>query len=294
MKQLTLADPQYYQSSDKFESSGLFLIIMFGLISSVGLGIIYGYIIYYLPIVYFNVICTFLLGGFIGYFVSLGGKKGKIRNAKLVLISGFLFSVIGLYVAWVSWFHAFSKQELIALDPLLLKELIRKVSVVGAWSFNDTTPTDGILYACWAIEAFIIIGSGGTIASKTFEFTPFCENCYEWITIKDSISRLEPIDDPNEFIRQLEIGNFSVVTSLNKTKGNNESISTQIDLFHCPKCKKKYLLTVLMVLLGLDSEHNLKKESHSIVEYFLITQNQFEKLKTNWRKTPAKNQKNIM
>jgi hypothetical protein len=130
---------------------------------------------------------------------------------------------LGLYIGWVSWIHAFSGREIIALDPYSLFNLIHEISIRGAWSIKKTTPTGIVLYIVWAIEAIIIVGAAGATALLSSD-SPYCEMCKKWVETKDTITRLEPILKKDELISKLEQGNFESLKSLNKLENTERAV----------------------------------------------------------------------
>ena len=71
---------RYYQSSQKMPLGGVVLMLLGGLLAAAGLALAYVYLIWYIPLVYFNICFTIILGGALGGVVHRLARAGHLRS----------------------------------------------------------------------------------------------------------------------------------------------------------------------------------------------------------------------
>ena len=89
---------KYYEHSGQIGLIGPIYMIVFGTVAALVLGAIYGYAIYYIPFIYFRFIITLIFGAAVGHSIGIGGKLGKVRNAKCIPAFGIdIWPVCSIY-----------------------------------------------------------------------------------------------------------------------------------------------------------------------------------------------------
>ncbi|MBN2210857.1 MAG: hypothetical protein JW709_05620 [Sedimentisphaerales bacterium] len=272
---------RYYQPSGVVGVVGLINMIVLGVSAAVVLGVIYGYAIFYIPFIYVSFVITLGFGAGVGYAVGLGGRLGKVRNAKVGYILGFLAGCLAEYIGWVSWLLAASDQEVLILNPKVMLDAIQMVAAEGAWSIFNWTPSGILLYLIWTVEAMMIIGVCTFLAGSMLSAKPFCESCNQWIKDKMTIAPLTPIGEPDHLKGLLEQRDFSALTALQK-QPNGQTNSTTIDLVHCPICQRSHFLTVTSVEITDDSGKKEQTQQNVIVKNLILSAEEFEMLKNQW------------
>lgn len=267
----------YYQHSGAIGPLGPVYMTLLGAIGVVLLGAVYGYAIYYIPLIYFNFFITLFFGLGVGFLVGYGGKLGKVRNSWAVIVFGLIFGVLAEYAGWISWIHAASEQAYLLTSPREIFEVLGNVAERGAWSIFSWTPKGAALYAIWAIEAIMIIGGSTVSAWGVVSSTPFCEHCNKWVEETTTISNLAPLPDPQEMKHQLEQGDFTTLNSLESLEGASAEY-TQLALPHCPGCEGSYFLTVKGVTVSKDSKGKEKKDETTLVENLHISAADYQML----------------
>jgi len=260
----------YYRHSGAIGLMGPVYMIIFGTVGTLVLGIIYGYAIFYIPYIAHNFLITLGFGALVGFIVGNGGKLGKVRNPRLLLLFGFLFGLFAEYTGWVSWIFAFSKQQTLVLFPSDVLSVVEIVAEKGSWwDIFGWTPKGTALYVIWGIEATMIIATSTLVSWALLISTPFCERCNRWVEKKNSILPLEPITNPDEFKSQLEQADYTSLKTLQKV-GSGSNPYTQIDLLRCPICQLLYLLTTKLVTVGVE------KQESDIIENIIINSEIYE------------------
>ena len=287
---------KYYEESGKIGIIGPIYIIILGVVSSLVLGAIYGYAIFYIPFIYLNIFITMALGGFVGHAVAIGGKYGKVRNENALLLFGFIFGLFSEYISWVSWIHAYSEQEVLIYSPAVILEVMQELSVNGAWSIFGWTPTGNWIYSIWSIEAIMIVGFSAILAMMNS--VPFCEQCYKWVEEGETIEPLEPLDVTSELVGQWENENYSSLKSLEESdlesdlesdfESDFESDSEidfesdhyfRIELLQCPSCQDSNFMTIVEVEISEDSDGEEHVSEIAVIQNLILTSSGFQKIK---------------
>ena len=152
---------KYYEASGKFDVQAILYFLLISIIALPILGLAYAYCIWYIPFIYINFIIAGVLGFVIAWLVrKFVVKLGKVRNAKLTLIFGFLAGLICMYFHWAVWVDlvinvgesygnsrigvTVSNIEILqvfnlAADPGILFDLIGEINKYGTWGIRSAT-----------------------------------------------------------------------------------------------------------------------------------------------------------
>ncbi len=145
-------------SKPTLNSAGLLLMLAVGFAGAVIIGVVYGVVVAWMPLIYVNIVLTALCGGGVGAVVVKGGEWGRCYQQGPILAVGLLAGLLALGVSWVTWFWALSHFELLVLDPGTMVAMARERLEFGAWSMSGYTPTGAALGVIWALEALFIVG----------------------------------------------------------------------------------------------------------------------------------------
>jgi len=261
-------DKRYHQLSGEVGFLAPLLMIFLGVIAAVILSLIYNYLIYHLPFVYFNFLLTVSYGGLIGWLVGYLGQMGKLRNGKVYLLIGLLVGLFAEYVSLVSWIFVMSKHHNLIFSIFGIFNFAKEVAIFGSWSIFGFTFKGTLLYMVWLVEALIIVGLTSFVSVECSKLYPFCEKCKRWFKNKITISGLEIPNNVDNFKEALEGGHFSSLLNLGKSK--SEADYLQIVLPHCPACGDKHYLSV-------DIFSN-KKKSKEVIRHLIIDGSIFHRI----------------
>lgn len=267
----------YYKPSGKFSPLAPLWIGLIGVGGTTLLALIYGFVIFYCPLIYINAIIVMLYGGAVGLAAGLALYAGKVRNPPIRLLTGVCLAGFGIYLAWVFWIYAASEREVFAIFPWQVVAVALALAEEGSWSVRGVTPSGFGLMGIWAIEAamiggFAIVGSRAVIGSK-----PFCEDCGEWVDESRSISLLEPIMQPSLIREGLETGDFSQLMNLRKVAVGNKTY-TNLELIFCEECKNLFFLTVNAITHVVEDDKEVQKEK-AIIENLILDRSGFDKIR---------------
>ncbi|PCJ17214.1 MAG: hypothetical protein COB02_14300 [Candidatus Cloacimonadota bacterium] len=277
----------YYQHSGAIGPTAILLSIIFGLIASLFLGIIYGYIIYALPFIYANFIIVGLYGFGVGSAVGIGAKFGKARNEKVLGFIAFLVGILAFYFGWVSWLHAVTEQNVLNVDlvavfsdlaPSKVFSMATSIAQKGAWGIFGWTPTGFSLYFIWGIEALMIIFLTVIAATVSID-DPFCERCNNWIKQDSDISPFSFIGDIDSYKSSIEKEGAEFVLNAKKQE-EAESKFSEYKLFACNNCNSSQMLSVSNVEITLGSDNKEEFTKTEVIKYLLLNKEQFTSLKS--------------
>jgi hypothetical protein len=268
----------YYRHSGGFGMGGVMLVLLVGVGSAALLGVVYGYAIYYNPIVYINFLLPIFLGGGLGQLVSWAAGIGKVRSRMVVVQGGLIAGIVAEYLGWVVWVLAYSGHEALVIHPTGLLLVIQATAEEGAWSIRSFTPSGIVLYLIWIAEAVIIVGAATLFPLSKIGDKPFCERCNQWVTEKKSFYPFALVQDPEQMIEDLESGDVEGLEKLQKLSLSASTTYTQVDIRRCTSCEAFHLLTVVHVAEGVDSDGNATRQEEPIVDNLIVGRDTFDRL----------------
>ncbi|MDR1083779.1 MAG: hypothetical protein LBP22_02720 [Deltaproteobacteria bacterium] len=195
----------HYQASGRFETGGLFWLVISSAVFSSLLAVPYALCLWYCPIVYLGALLPIIYVKLTALFCSWAVRKGKIRSTQLANALGFFGSIPGFYFSWVVWAvlvdnvsgqgsfnlgwravpvleSSLSLGQVIsqALDPGSLIKAVTHIASGGLWTVEGTTVSGGLLYVVWLLEALIYFFFSARSYGK-YALKPFSEQLNRWL-----------------------------------------------------------------------------------------------------------------
>lgn len=282
MNGYTSPTTRFYRHSGKTPIIGLILVGLAGFVAVPILGVIYGVLIRIIPFIYINALIVFGYVYAVGFVILTALKSGKVRNIFLAGVIAFFFGILADYVGWVSWLAVVFGDPLFLIEfffPWEVLYFIRMVAEQGAWSISGTTPTGGILYAFWAIEAIAVIGGPAYIVTKELSETPFCEESDAWVDKKSQIGVFKPIANPRQFKQTISQGNFAAIFNELKPIQPGDTQFTSLEVHECEHCRKLITLNVNDIKIKLDKKGKAETKARAIISKLMITPHQLADLR---------------
>ncbi len=252
---------QTYQHSGAVPLTGLILAGATGLAVAAVLGVLYSYLVCWIPFVYVNIIVTCAFGVAIGWTVGRAAKAGKIRNTLVVGLLGLGFGLVGLYVAWGADLLARGglKYGLLAFDPLVLLRYIRVFYENGFWGMGEGENLKGVFLALiWLAEAGIIVWLATILAIGSIASLSFCERCNRWTTAEEGVQKLLVEPGQESIVEAAATGDIVPLKDLYRAP-DDAAAYLQLDVAHCDTCSESNFLTIQMVTHTEDKKGNLQK-----------------------------------
>ncbi len=246
------ARPTYYEPSGAVGPLGLLAVALFGPPVAWALGLVYAYLIYYIPFVYLNFLATVGLGLVMG-LVALGCVRwGHVRNALVGAAIGALLGGLAVWFQWSRWMALFSEGAVDTYGLGLLWANIQIVASEGAWSIFSFTPMGAGLYIIWGIEAAIVVGIPAFLGlGATRE--PYCEECKVWLRSTSTIGPFVPLVAPSVFVDDLLRRVPDTLRQLQPSALGAMRYS-ELELLNCPECRRFHLMTLTTVTITHDED----------------------------------------
>jgi hypothetical protein len=258
-----------------------------GLVTAGVLGVVYAYVINWIPFIYVTFLATLALGFGMGIAVGFAAKLGKVRNSIATVLFGFVFGAIALYVAWAfDPMVRFDDVNHVFWNPADLQEYIAWGYDNGFWTIGrggaQAGNVSGIFLALvWILEAGIIVGLAAMMAPGLINSQPFCELSGEWATKEEDVARLEfPEDDA--LLDRLLGGEVDAIGELCRADPALAAYM-RLDLSLCPQCADSNWLTINAVVHGVDKDGKKTTEVTALVTNLEITEQQVATVRAGGR-----------
>ena len=201
----------FYRHSGKFGVHGPLLAILAALIVGYPLGIVYAYLVKWIPFIYLNFFITVGYGLAFGFMTVPLLKFAKVRSGIIALLTGLIVGLCAWYFNWNGFLHAMAKEPPALISAAQLSRLMKYLYENGSWGigFSSNSPVTGIVLAIvWVVEAGVIIGASTLLAFAAVANTPFSERDNCWLDEEKTIEKLDAFVLPDQ-IAAFKAGNIA-------------------------------------------------------------------------------------
>ncbi|HEU5396854.1 MAG TPA: hypothetical protein VFV81_06790 [Verrucomicrobiae bacterium] len=256
-----------------------FLAILVAIVAGFPLGIVYAYLIKWIPFIYLNFLVTLGYGFLLGFLTLQMLKFGKVRNAAVALVTGIVAGVVGLYFSWNGHVHSLAAEIPWLLTPTQIGRAIEILYQEGSWGigFGSQEPLTGIpLAIVWAGEAAIIVGLTALISFRGIRETPFCETHECWLDEKKVIDKLDAFTNP----AQLEAFRNGDISPLDEARPRvpASGVFSRLTLKHSRNCHDYCTLSIANVSVTMDKSGKPKEKVEPLMTHLLVPKSMFEYL----------------
>lgn len=289
----------YYTPSGKAPVTGILL----GLAVSAVLGIIcafaYCYGIWYIPIIYLNILLTIGVPFGLSWMIArIGIKTGKIRNKLVAGAVGFAGGAVFFIAQWLvhcvmvansgevhsigSGSHEMGFAETgFSMDSFLffLKHPAEVVSFIGiineegTWGIGSTTVSGVILSIFWIIEALLILVIPIYLPYKQ-AVKPFSEKLNQWLEERSMSRNMAITNSADELRMEIESGNFGTLINATSSIANP---FRKLVLYSDDQQQEVYL-TVKHITITYDDKGKEKENEVEEVKEVLIPKELYDRL----------------
>lgn len=273
---------RYYQESGSLNANGALATVAATVLSAAVLGLLYGIISFVNPLIYVNFLGAIFMGIGIALVIGKVGYWGKVRNSKVIMVTGLLAGIVSLYAAWVGWLFALTEFGMWILNPVDMLSLMEVLSIEGIYEIFGFAPTGGTLYAIWGVEAVIILGGTFLNAQGSVGRQPYCEECEDWTNEQILLQSLTPVSNRSSFISALERHDFQPLMGLEVTSNVREH-RTRVSVHRCSGCSGSKYLSVDAVQLKWDDDGKPSEEVNPIVDNLILSSSEYADL-LEWQK----------
>ena len=270
----------FYSHSGKFGPHGPILALMAAAIIAFPLGIIYSYLIKWIPFIYLNVFITVGYGFAFGLTTAWLMKFAKVRNRGVALLTGL---AVGLIAWWGSW-NGCARALLGSRVPWLLTpdQLIKFIKILnenGSWGigFSSSEAVTGIFLALiWLAEGVTIVGISTFAAFTPIANTPYCELHECWLNKEKKIDKLDAFVRP-EHIEAFKAGDIGPLEE-SQPRVPASGRFARLTLKHSDSCHDYCTLSISNVTVAPDKKGNMKETEKALMTNLLVPKSMFDYL----------------
>lgn len=268
----------FYRHSGKFGIHGPLLALLAAVVIGFPLGILYAYLIKWIPFIYLNFFLTVGYGCAFGFMTGWLLKFGKVRSSAIAALIGLVVGMAASYFSWNGYVHAMVNESPTLITFAQLRGLMGLLYDNGSWGIGSSgTPVTGIpLAIVWFVEAAIIIGITFALAFGFVAQLPFCEQHGCWYDEERNIDKLDAFVMP-EHLAALKAGDLSPLGAANPRVPASGRFARLI-LKHSAKCDDYCALCIENITITTDKEGNPQEKKESLLTNLLVPKNTFDYL----------------
>jgi hypothetical protein len=261
----------FYRHSGKFGVHGPLLAIIAAIVAGYPLGIIYSYLIKWIPFIYLNFFITVGYGLIFGFITMPLLRFARVRNGAIALLTGLAVGLCASYLSWNGYAHAMVKDVPALLTPAQILRFMKILYENGSWGigFGSSAPVTGVLLALiWLVEAGIIIGASALLSFVAVAHIPFCETHACWLNEEKKIEKLDAFVLPDH-VAALKAGNIEPLEQATPRVPASGRFSRLI-LRHSSKCEEFCTLSIANVTVSMDKNGKPQEKTETIITNLLL------------------------
>lgn len=268
----------FYRHSGKFGVHGPLIALAVAAILGLPLGILYGYLIKWIPFIYLNLFITIGYGCAFGFATSWLLRWAKVRNSAIALITGIAVGVIAWFLAWNGFVHAMLDDAPASISLGQLRKLMGFLYENGSWGLTrGGGAVTGIpLALVWFVEAVMIIGAAAMLSFAWISGTPFCETHLCWFDEERKIEKLDAIQSP-EIRAALKAGDLSPLGSAAPRVPASGQFA-RLRLKHSKRCPDDCAVSIENVTVTTDKNGNPQEKTETLMTNLLVPRTTFDYL----------------
>ena len=241
----------YYRPSGAAPIGGVLLTLALGVAAAFPIAFLYAFINHHDPILYLNILLAVGFGFVLGWVVSKGIHKFRIRNAFIALTIAVVVFAVAYVVHWfvyvsaviVDWETDAPYDVLLiaryALDlfeaPGTFLEILKEMNHEGIWSISSSsgrssaTAVNGVfLTAIWIAEALVVFYNA---VKKPLDETrkPYSERSEEWLKPQEMVLPIAFVANKAAFESSLARNDYSALTTPLPPLSGNEAEAQELN-----------------------------------------------------------------
>lgn len=262
--EVPLAGSLYHKASGFCSPNRLPLALAAALLGAAALGVVYGYIELYIPIV--GYVTILLVGGFAWLIGGLCGKMftwAHVRNTALAAASAVLVSAFGLYTAWVAFLYgAIARQHMHPLLSRLVQPsvLYRIISSLAQHSQSR--------WLFWLVELVVVIGYAVLVTVRATAQAPYCSTCHAWCS--RTASAALATGNQARLKQAMERQDYTYLADLGPPKPDAAKFNF-LQVYTCPVCKQTNTLNISQIHRVRNRRGRIVNKAHPFLRHLAIT-----------------------
>ena len=270
----------FYSHSGKFGVQGPLGAIVIGAIAALPLGIIYSYLIKWIPFIYLNFFITLGYGFAFGLLTRWLLKFGKVRNNLVALLASGVVGLLAWYGSWNGCAKALIGSEAPwLLTPPQMTKFVEILLKEGSWGIGagSSTAVTGIpLAIIWLLEGAAIVGLTVLVGYQFVAHTPFCELHGCWLDQEKKINKLDAFTQPGQ-IAAFKSGDLSPLDQAMPRVPASDKFGRLI-LKHSDQCHDYCGVSVSNITITYDKKGNPKESEQKIISNLWVSKSLFDHL----------------
>ncbi|MGL5889704.1 MAG: hypothetical protein ACRC3B_07460 [Bacteroidia bacterium] len=289
----------YYTPSGKAPVTGILFALAVSAVFAVICAFAYCYGIWYIPIIYLNLVLIIGVPIALSVLIArVGIKFGKIRNKIVAGVIGLAGGVMFFVVQWLihcvmvansgevhsigSGSHSMGFAEtgfsmdafmFYLTNPAEAISFIGIINDVGTWGIGSGTVSGILLTIFWIVEALCILFIPVFFPWKQAD-NPFSEKLNQWLAERKLSKNMLITNSAGELRTEIESGNFATLINATASIANP---FRRLVLYSDDQQQEVYL-TVKHVALSYDDKGKEKEEETDEVKEVLIPKELYERL----------------
>lgn len=271
----------FYRHSGRFNPGGPGIALIAALVIGFPLGIIYAYLVKWIPFIYLNFLITLGYGFAFGFVTVFLLKFGKVRNSMVALAVGIINGVIALYFSWNGHVHSLASDIPWLLTPSQIGRAMKILYEEGSWGigFGSHEPLTGIpLAIVWLGEAAMMVGMCAFIAYRAIRDTPYCEQHECWLDEEKVMDKLDAFITPAH-IEAFQNGDISPLEE-SRPRVPASGTFSRMTLRHSKNCHDSCTLSIANVSVTMDKDGKPKEKVETLMTNLLVPKTMFEYLES--------------
>jgi hypothetical protein len=258
------------------------------------LSLAYAYIDVWSPIAgYISIL--FVAGFGFGLMVALRfiARLSKCRSPAFMGLMGTWTALLSLYASWGFFLYALLARYDDTFDASMLDVLaspggmwamILQINDTGWYSIKSLTPSGGVLWFFWGIEALIIVGAAVAGGLMAIDGEVFCERCMTWCDDSPLTTHLQvPDDSPaNSF----SSGNIKALEALTVTDAQ-QNPHFRLSLKHCSACDRFTTAQLALVRFETNDKGEVSQKSEDMGPAHVLSADEVARVKLLASTPPA-------
>jgi hypothetical protein len=257
----------FYSHSGKFGVHGPAMALVAGAMLAFPLGLVYSYLIKFIPFIYLNFLATAGYGLLFGFITQKLLKLGKVRNNTVALLTA---TFVGLLAWWGSWngcaIALIGSKAPWILTPPQMSRWVQFLYEHGSWGIGhfSTDLVSGIpLAIVWLIEGAAIVGLTALLGHGALSNTPFCETHDCWLDQEKKIDKLDAFVSPDH-LAAFKVGDIAPLEQA-RPRVPASGRFARLTLRYSDHCNDFCTLSIENVTMTTDKKGNPKEEKQTLL-----------------------------
>lgn len=273
-----------YRHSGRIGGLGIPVMLIAGICSAFVLGVVYSYVLAWIPIIYVSFLATGGFGAGLGLVVGWSSRAAHVRNTMITGIIGLFTGLLGMYVAWAfDGIARFGGEDAtVMFNPVLLSEYVSFFYENGFWGLgrgNANATVSGIpLALIWLVEGGVVVGLSFVLSTGFAADHPYCEECGRWTDRTEGFCKLMPPTDDPTSIEQLCSGDLKTLSQFQRSP-EDAAAFVRIDTAQCADCDQCNCVTISLAKITVDKDGKESTDTQALVTNMLITGSDMEQLR---------------